>query len=218
MSLYCKTIKEGVYLVNVLRRYAQMLLSNFPLIFFNTFWAWVVGIGESDITYYPFAYISDMILTFLFSPFFYFTFYQSQLKSCTWDMILFVLKLFSLCVLHRSYALFVQLSLGPCCFTSIFSGKGWLFLTRACSKVFFARSSLMTYPLFVVPQTTFKGRVFMTHATKAIYKLLLSDYVKVSKVSVEDMLYDEQDILRSMDRIEVCLYGYSHHLSVSSFP
>ena len=46
----------------------------------------------------------------------------------------------------------------------------------------------------------------MTHATKAIYKLLLSDYVKVSKVSVEDMLYDEQDILRSMDKIEVHLF------------
>lgn len=44
----------------------------------------------------------------------------------------------------------------------------------------------------------------MTHATKAIYRLLLSDYVKVSKVSVEDMLYDEQDISRSMDKIEVC--------------
>ncbi|KAL6329475.1 hypothetical protein AAG906_021170 [Vitis piasezkii] len=44
---------------------------------------------------------------------------------------------------------------------------------------------------------------FMTHAMKAIYKLLLSDYVKVSKVSVEDMLYDEQDILCSMDKIEV---------------
>lgn len=43
----------------------------------------------------------------------------------------------------------------------------------------------------------------MTHATKAIYKLLLTDYIKVSKVSVEDMLYDEQDILRSMDKIEV---------------
>ncbi|XP_056173387.1 cleavage and polyadenylation specificity factor subunit 3-I-like isoform X2 [Syzygium oleosum] len=43
----------------------------------------------------------------------------------------------------------------------------------------------------------------MTHATKAIYKLLLSDYVKVSKVSVEDMLFDEQDILRSMDKIEI---------------
>lgn len=43
----------------------------------------------------------------------------------------------------------------------------------------------------------------MTYATKAIYKLLLSDYVKVSKVSVEDMLFDEQDINRSMDKIEV---------------
>lgn len=43
----------------------------------------------------------------------------------------------------------------------------------------------------------------MTHATKAIYKLLLTDYVKVSKVSVEDMLFDEQDINRSMDKIEV---------------
>ena len=28
-------------------------------------------------------------------------------------------------------------------------------------------------------QTTFKGRVFMTHATKAIYRWLLSDYIKV---------------------------------------
>eukprot|EP00268_Persea_americana_P037197 TRINITY_DN3684_c0_g1_i2.p1 TRINITY_DN3684_c0_g1~~TRINITY_DN3684_c0_g1_i2.p1 ORF type:complete len:693 (-),score=132.21 TRINITY_DN3684_c0_g1_i2:502-2580(-) len=56
---------------------------------------------------------------------------------------------------------------------------------------------------YFLEKTTFKGRVFMTHATKAIYKLLLTDYVRVSKVSVEDMLYDEQDIIRSMDRIEV---------------
>ncbi|KAK4271187.1 hypothetical protein QN277_019915 [Acacia crassicarpa] len=56
---------------------------------------------------------------------------------------------------------------------------------------------------YFLQKTTFKGRVFMTYATKAIYKLLLSDYVKVSKVSVEDMLFDEQDINRSMDKIEV---------------
>ena len=43
----------------------------------------------------------------------------------------------------------------------------------------------------------------MTHATKAIYKVPLSDYVKMSKVSIEDILYDEQDILHSMDKIEV---------------
>ncbi|KAL3515675.1 hypothetical protein ACH5RR_022577 [Cinchona calisaya] len=56
---------------------------------------------------------------------------------------------------------------------------------------------------YFLEKTTFKGRVFMTHATKAIYKLLLTDYVKVSKVSVEDMLYTEQDINNSMERIEV---------------
>lgn len=46
----------------------------------------------------------------------------------------------------------------------------------------------------------------MTHATKAIYKLLLSDFVKISKVSVEDMLYDEQDIARTMEKIEVSMF------------
>ncbi|PRQ19778.1 putative KH-domain/beta-lactamase-domain protein, archaea [Rosa chinensis] len=56
---------------------------------------------------------------------------------------------------------------------------------------------------YFLEKTTFKGRVFMTYATKAIYKLLLTDYVKVSKVSVEDMLFDEQDINASMDKIEV---------------
>ncbi|XVE49104.1 hypothetical protein DITRI_Ditri01bG0055400 [Diplodiscus trichospermus] len=56
---------------------------------------------------------------------------------------------------------------------------------------------------YFLEKTTFRGRVFMTHATKAIYKLLLTDYIKVSKVSVEDMLFDEQDINRSMDKIEV---------------
>ncbi|KAB2628385.1 phospholipase D delta-like [Pyrus ussuriensis x Pyrus communis] len=56
---------------------------------------------------------------------------------------------------------------------------------------------------YFLEKTTFKGRVFMTYATKAIYKLLLTDYIKVSKVSVEDMLFDEQDINSSMDKIEV---------------
>ena len=54
----------------------------------------------------------------------------------------------------------------------------------------------------------------MTHATKAIYKLLLSDYVKVSEVWVEDMLYDEQDILCSMDKIEVCLFLFIVSISI----
>ena len=32
-------------------------------------------------------------------------------------------------------------------------------------------------------KTSFKGRTFMTHATKAIYRWLLSDYVKVRCVT-----------------------------------
>ena len=32
---------------------------------------------------------------------------------------------------------------------------------------------------YFLQKTAFKGRVFMTHATKAIYRWLLSDYVKV---------------------------------------
>lgn len=55
-------------------------------------------------------------------------------------------------------------------------------------------------------QTTFKGKVFMTHPTKAIYKMLLSDYVKVSNIAIEEMLYDEQDLINSMEKIETINY------------
>ena len=57
----------------------------------------------------------------------------------------------------------------------------------------------------------------MTYATKAIYKLLLTDYVKVSKVSVEDMLFDEQDINRSMDKIEVCNFPLTYVSILSAY-
>jgi cleavage and polyadenylation specificity factor subunit 3 len=51
-------------------------------------------------------------------------------------------------------------------------------------------------------KTTFKGRCFMTHATKAIYRWLLADYIKVSNISAELMLYNESDLESSMDKIE----------------
>eukprot|EP00126_Sphaerothecum_destruens_P012540 Sdes_comp21491_c0_seq1m20114 len=55
---------------------------------------------------------------------------------------------------------------------------------------------------YFLEKTNFKGRVFMTHPSKAIYKWMLSDYVKVSNISVDDMLFDEKDLERSMDKIE----------------
>lgn len=51
-------------------------------------------------------------------------------------------------------------------------------------------------------KTHFKGRVFMTHPTKAIYRWLLGDYIKVSNLSTEQMLYTESDLERSMEKIE----------------
>ncbi|KAH6937252.1 hypothetical protein HPB50_026206 [Hyalomma asiaticum] len=51
-------------------------------------------------------------------------------------------------------------------------------------------------------KTTFKGRCFMTHATKAIYRWLLADYIKVSNIGTEQMLYSEADLESSMEKIE----------------
>ena len=54
----------------------------------------------------------------------------------------------------------------------------------------------------------------MTPATKAIYRWLLSDYIKVSNISADHMLYTEKDLEKSMDKIEtinfhqVCVVTY----------
>jgi cleavage and polyadenylation specificity factor subunit 3 len=55
-------------------------------------------------------------------------------------------------------------------------------------------------------QTTFKGRIFMTHPTKAVFKLILSDFVKVSNIATEEQLYTEQDLLNCLEKIEVINY------------
>ena len=64
---------------------------------------------------------------------------------------------------------------------------------------------------YFLAHTDFKGRVFMTHPTKSIYKLILQDYIKVSTISVEDTLYTEEDLFKSMDRIEVINYHQVVH-------
>ncbi|CAL8088600.1 unnamed protein product [Orchesella dallaii] len=56
-------------------------------------------------------------------------------------------------------------------------------------------------PWFLL-KTAFKGRCFMTHATKAIYRWLLADYIKVSNISTDHILYTEADLEASMDKIE----------------
>lgn len=56
---------------------------------------------------------------------------------------------------------------------------------------------------YLVGHTNFKGRLLMTHPTKAIYHTLLRDFVKVSRGSVDEQLYNEADLEASMAKIEV---------------
>lgn len=59
---------------------------------------------------------------------------------------------------------------------------------------------------WLLEKTAFRGRCFMTHATKAIYRMLIGDYLKVSKYGGQNdtrMLYNEEDLEKSMEKIEV---------------
>ena len=57
---------------------------------------------------------------------------------------------------------------------------------------------------FLTEKTTFNGRVFMTHPTKAVCKILLHDSVKMSAES--DALWDEQDLNSCLDKVELIDY------------
>lgn len=62
---------------------------------------------------------------------------------------------------------------------------------------------------YVMQHTNFKGRVFMTHPTKAIYKWLLSDFVKVTSIGdgvSTSNLYTDEDLAASFDKIETIDY------------
>ncbi|SMN21264.1 similar to Saccharomyces cerevisiae YOR179C SYC1 Subunit of the APT subcomplex of cleavage and polyadenylation factor [Maudiozyma saulgeensis] len=61
---------------------------------------------------------------------------------------------------------------------------------------------------YVMQRTNFKGRVFMTHPTKAIYRWLLRDFVRVTSIGEnsildkDDNLYTDEDLVESFDKIE----------------
>ena len=55
---------------------------------------------------------------------------------------------------------------------------------------------------YLTSQSGFGGRLFMTHPTKAIYRTLLSDFLRVSQ-NADSQLYTEVDLENSMEKIEV---------------
>ncbi|KAL1860945.1 endoribonuclease ysh1 [Paecilomyces lecythidis] len=78
---------------------------------------------------------------------------------------------------------------------------------------------------YVLSKTNFKGRVFMTHATKAIYKWLIQDNVRVSNTSSSSdqrtTLYTEHDHLSTLPLIETIDFNTTHTINsirITPFP
>ncbi|KAI1651230.1 beta-lactamase-like protein [Daldinia loculata] len=69
---------------------------------------------------------------------------------------------------------------------------------------------------YVLAKTNFRGRVFMTHPTKAIYKWLIQDSVRVGNTSsnlTSQPVYTEQDHLNTFSQIEAIDYHTTHTIS-----
>ncbi|KAI0018241.1 beta-lactamase-like protein [Xylariomycetidae sp. FL0641] len=69
---------------------------------------------------------------------------------------------------------------------------------------------------YVLSKTNFRGRVFMTHPTKAIYKWLIQDSVRVGNTSsnpTSQPVYTEQDHLNTFPQIEAIDYHTTHTIS-----
>ncbi|KAF4123870.1 cleavage and polyadenylation specificity factor subunit 3 [Geosmithia morbida] len=69
---------------------------------------------------------------------------------------------------------------------------------------------------YVLSKTNFRGRVFMTHPTKAIYKWLIQDSVRVGNSSSNQStqpVYTEQDHLNTFPQIEAIDYHTTHTIS-----
>ena len=55
---------------------------------------------------------------------------------------------------------------------------------------------------YLIGRTDFKGRIFMTHPTKPICKLLWQDFSRVSRIAAEDHIFSRADIDQAMSVIE----------------
>jgi cleavage and polyadenylation specificity factor subunit 3 len=55
---------------------------------------------------------------------------------------------------------------------------------------------------YLIGRTNFKGRIFMTHPTKPICKLLWQDFSRVSRIAADEHIYSRADIDQAMTVIE----------------
>lgn len=59
---------------------------------------------------------------------------------------------------------------------------------------------------YFLEKTGFKGRVFTTHPTKSIYNYIAQDFVKVSNISTDEQIFDQEDVIKSMKKIVMVDY------------
>ena len=71
---------------------------------------------------------------------------------------------------------------------------------------------------YLTERTNFKGRIFMTHPTKAVIRLLLGDYLRLLSMRnarPEDVLYTEAELHSCLSKIE--LVDYHQTVTVGGF-
>lgn len=62
---------------------------------------------------------------------------------------------------------------------------------------------------YLTERTSFRGRIFMTHPTKAVLRLLLGDYLRLLQMKnakAEDVLYTESELQSCVDKVELIDY------------
>lgn len=60
---------------------------------------------------------------------------------------------------------------------------------------------------YFTERSGFKGKIYMTHPTRAIFRWLLNDYVRVSNVAAENDLFTEKELAQCYDKIIPIDYG-----------
>lgn len=73
---------------------------------------------------------------------------------------------------------------------------------------------------YLTERTTFKGRIFMTHPTKAVLKLLLGDYLRLLSMrnaKSEDVLYTEAELQACLAKVELIDFHTTVHIGGLSF-
>lgn len=71
---------------------------------------------------------------------------------------------------------------------------------------------------YFLTKTVFGGTTYMTHPTKAILKLLFSDYVKVSNIGIDsERLYSPQDLIVALEKVKLIDYHQEMELNGINF-